>query len=525
LDIWGYILRMVAEEGSAKIGLFHSGYELVHPATVIDLIPPVEDEFGIFKFPPPPEDELDLIPDYYRASRHSRAWLKIRSISEQPINFFGEFSYAEPPLLPGYSPSQLAQFAGKKILDAAELRAMDTTIWQVRRSIPHDRRDRVLTARAEYLAPLLARPINCPGDWILHITDPHYALGRFRGEHVWRLETEPGYAPPTMVDAISSAIDRAGRTVGAILITGDLTFVGSEEEFEVARSGLFKLTNGLLGLGLEHLVIVPGNHDIVWTRGDAYEDDAAVNVAPESATENFRNFFRRMFGFEAAAHLSMARRFVFPGGRLIDVVAVNSSSLEQGESFLAGMGRVQEAGYTEATRKLAWQMGDGLSLRILALHHHLALTENLESASEYRKGFGIAVDAPRVQRMAARDGVHVAIHGHKHRAFVWRSGAYELPETTAARWELGQINIIGGGSAGSRSTDGSRNFFNLIRLVGCEVELEMYRCENGGDFELFTVWRAPLEPRSVRSRSHGRVPVEVTKGGLEIGPWYRTDLS
>jgi len=32
------------------------------------------------------------------------------------------------------------------------------------------------------------------------------------------------------------------------------------------------------------------------------------------------------------------------------------------------------------------------------------------------KGFGIALDAPRILRLAARIGVHLSLHGHKHRA-------------------------------------------------------------------------------------------------------------
>lgn len=144
------------------------------------------------------------------------------------------------------------------------------------------------------------------------------------------------------------------------------------------------------------------------------------------------------------------------------------------------------------------------------MHHHLALTEDLESPDEYRTGFGIAIDSPRVQRMAASDGVHIAVHGHKHRTFVWRADAYQLPEYSNESWELGAFNIVGGGSCGSRSTDGQRNFFNLIRVSGLRVDLEMYRSQQGGSFERFITWRADLivAPSSER---------------LMIGPWQRVE--
>jgi hypothetical protein len=510
LEVWEEMHRETSTGRRLQIGLFHSGSGQIHPAVVDRVIVPVGDELGQYQPLVPPEHEREGIPAYYRQSRHSRGWLRLVSIAEQPVEFFGRYSYLKPPPLPQYPMQQLGRIAGKRIIDADELRAMDTTIWEIRPSETGDSAERFLSASQSQEGPLSARPIACSGEWLLHLTDPHYATGRFRSEHQWRLEHEDVSAKPTMADAVHEAVTRSGRSVGAVLVTGDLTYIASEEEFDAARSGLFKLTNGLLGLEMEHLVVVPGNHDIAWTRNDDYDYGAAVEVAPAEATADYRSFFRILYGYSASPHLSMARRFVFPGGNLVDVVAVNSSSLEQGRSFLAGMGRVQEAAYREAASALSWPDRAGLGLRILALHHHLALTEDLESPDEYRTGFGIAIDAPRVQRLAANDGVHLAIHGHKHRAFVWRADAYHLPEYSNERWELGSFNIIGGGSCGSSSTDGHRNFFNMIRVAGSLLELEMYRSQPNGSFERFMTWRAPLTA----------VP---TSEGLSIGPWERVE--
>lgn len=510
LEVWDELKRLVSSGHRVPVGLFHSGSGLVHPAVVDQVITPEADELGQYRSLAPPDDEQDGIPNYYRQSRYSRGWLRLVSIADEPIEFFGRYSYQVPPPLPHHLARQLSRLSSKRIIDADELRAMDTTIWEIRRSTAGDGADRFLSATQAQDGPLSPLPIACSGQWLLHLTDPHYALGRFRSEHQWRLEHEDGGTKPTMVDAIYEAITRTGRTIGAVLVTGDLTYLASPEEFDAARGGLFKLTNGLLGLGMEHLVVVPGNHDIAWTRTDEYDYGAVVDVAPAAATANYRKFFRALYGFPASDHLSMARRFVFPGGNLVDIVAVNSSSLEQGRDFLAGMGRVQESAFREAAGVLSWSDRAGLGLRILALHHHLALTEDLESPDEYRTGFGIAIDAPRIQRLAAYDGVHLAVHGHKHRAFVWRTDAYHLPEYSNERWSLGSFNIIGGGSSGSRSTDGRRNFFNLIHMAGAVVELEMYRSQPNGSFERFMTWQAALT-------------VAADSPRLTIGPWQRVD--
>jgi hypothetical protein len=491
-DVWEALEAELTQGQPVVVGLFDTGHSTVHLATINQIVRPAIDDFGMAQPVTPPAEEIQLIPEYYRSSKHSRAWLRMTQISTDPVDFFGAYSYRVPPPLPQHTPAQLAKLANKRVTDADELRAMDTTIWEVRPAHAGDSTDRFIVASQVAEAPLSARAIECPGQWILHLTDPHYAVEPHREQHKWRLDSEGGPdAVPTLADAIAEAINREGRKIGGIIVTGDLTFNGAIEEFNAAAAGLRKLTDGLLGLGMEHLVVVPGNHDIRWTTANTYVDGADVNVASPEATANYRAFYEKLFRFEASAHLSMARRFLFPGGTLVDVVAVNSSSLEQGEHHLAGMGRVQEVGYREATNALGW-INRGASLRVLALHHHLALTDNLESADEYRSGFGIAIDAPRTQRMAAKDGVQLALHGHKHRAFVWRSGAYELPDNAATKWDLGSINIVGGGSAGSTSTDGDRNFFNLLRYSGGKVELEIYRSEHGGSFDRMSCWEAKV---------------------------------
>lgn len=489
-------LANVVKQRTVKVGLFHSGTGQVHLATVDRVIVPESDEYGNLVAVTPSADEMQCVPHYYRQSSHSRAWLRLVSINTEATRFFERYSFKEAPQLPGYLAGQLMKLANKVILDADELRAMETTIWRVRPSVEGDRSERILTVnpRTSYDSPHLARPVSCPGDWILHVTDPHFAVGRFRKEHRWKLEIETESAGSTMFEAISSTLQRDRRSVGAVLLTGDLTFIASGDEFDVARTAIFRFVTGDLALGMEHLVVVPGNHDIAWTKeeSETYEPGAPVTVAPADATRAYSDFYRRLYLYDPHEHLSMSRRFVFPGGNLVDVVGVNSSSLEQGKFFLAGMGRVQEAAYRKAASSLEWGSDEGLSLRILALHHHLALTEDLESAGDFERGFGIAVDAARTLRMAARDGVHIAVHGHKHRAFVWRTDVYELPESTHEFWDLGQINIVGGGSAGSTSVEGECNYFNLIKVCGPHVQLEMYRSKNSGEFSRFMSWNADI---------------------------------
>jgi hypothetical protein len=189
----------------------------------------------------------------------------------------------------------------------------------------------------------------------------------------------------------------------------------------------------------------------------------------------------------------MGRRFMLSSGIVLEVCAVNSSSLETGKNFLAGMGRVQEMAFTSVANELRWNDNHTLALRVLAMHHHIALVEDLEPAEGYYRGFGIAVDAPRIQRLAARKGVQLVLHGHKHRAFIWRSSVYELPEFTQLGHRLGNLSIVGGGSVGSRETDGHKTYFNIMSVAASGIDLAIYRSINAGSFNKMQVWRAGFE--------------------------------
>lgn len=291
-----------------------------------------------------------------------------------------------------------------------------------------------------------------------------------------------------MAEAIQQAV--GDRRIGLVLITGDFSFTGKPEEFSEAANSINRLL-GLFNLDKDRLLIIPGNHDIQWTKAENYDETAKVEQAPEAARRNYMDFCRQLYGHDPDASLVMGRRFVLPSGMVLEVCGVNSSSLETGKDFLAGMGKVDESSLDKIAKQFHWHQSSA-AFRILCIHHHLALTENLEPIKDYYRGYGIAIDAPKTLRTAASNHVQLVLHGHKHRPFVWASSVYELPEHTHQKWALGRVAMLGGGSAGSVETDGKRNYFNLLHLKGNEMQLEMFRSENTSPFELMRTWTASI---------------------------------
>src|SRR5262249_7065842 len=140
-----------------------------------------------------------------------------------------------------------------------------------------------------------------------------------------------------------------------------------------------------------------------------------------------------------------------------------------------------------------WKETEGsLSFRILVVHHHLTATEDVENPAEYEKGFGMAIDAKRILRDAARHGTHLVLHGHRHRVFIWREGVYQLPERTQQKWRLGYFSLLGGGSVGSSEVEADQNYFNLVTIDSRELQAKIFRSDKQRAFQPMRSWRAAL---------------------------------
>jgi predicted phosphodiesterase len=499
-DIWDALAKDIARYKKVPVGLFDSNTGNVHRAIVVDVIKPAkgtEDRKSV------PDGQSKYVPLYYREGSPSRAWLKIVKIQQTEVDFFGKYSFTEAPKLRNYDGQTVEKFKNKRIMNPDELTGMESTIWRIRPAKDTDTSEEILLTVKGLTKAVSGEVVQCKGDTILHLTDLHFAAGKHRRTHVWRFEGEKDTADHTMVQAITSVLKV--REIGLVIISGDFTFIGTQVEFNEAAAAISHLLK-ILDLTPDNLIIVPGNHDIQWVVNAEYKPEAVVERAPPEATLNYRNFYRDILRHEPDPHLSMGRRFLLPCGMTVEVCAVNSSSLALGKNFLAAMGRIDEAGLGEVANELGWGQEETVALRLLVIHHHLAVTEDLEPAEKYEQGYGLAVDAVRVQRLAARKRVHLALHGHKHRCFIWRSTVYELPERTQQEHRLGELSIVGGGSAGSRETEALSNYFNLLKIKPGILLLEMYRSQNTNIFIPFQTWQADLV-------------LSPESGGLKLGDW------
>jgi hypothetical protein len=145
--------------------------------------------------------------------------MKFIAIERDPIAFFGQYSFTEAPPLPNYFDVVLMRFRDKVVKTADELRNMHTTIWRVRAKRPNDRDEVVLLTIGLLSAPVSSDPRGLRAPTVLHITDPHFAIGSHRGKHVWELESSTSHrARRTLIEAITEALH--GTSIGLVIITG-----------------------------------------------------------------------------------------------------------------------------------------------------------------------------------------------------------------------------------------------------------------------------------------------------------------
>ena len=247
---------------------------------------------------------------------------------------------------------------------------------------------------------------------IVHISDPHLASGypfhfsylgnkrivgylnlvlKRRRQHKRRLAF-------AMRDAVQALFP------DHLLVTGDFTNIGLDEEFDVAR----KWIEGF-GLPSDQVTVLPGNHDAyigsVWT--------GAV----------FVHAFRPYLPPDA---LEKWPWDVFPLVRRVGRVTIfGLSSSVPCPPFLA-WGRVGSGQIQRLSQALEAEKG---SFRILALHHPLH-----PKAARWDNAL---LDAPALRAVLAKTGVELVVTGHLHRPF----------DVSMAGPDGAQIPVLGVGSA------------------------------------------------------------------------------
>lgn len=179
--------------------------------------------------------------------------------------------------------------------------------------------------------------------------------------------------------------DLADRQIDAVLISGDLTMVANEAEFESARQFVARIA----GLpSSPRVMVLPGNHDV---------EDAAKRETKAKLDRFYESFKEYMPRHGTPAKLRVGD---------VTLLGVNSTTVGRG---VGTNGRV-DADELEFLRKELRAVSRGA--KVVGLHHHLR-----------KKGREPRIlpleNAEELLAVAREGGAHLIAHGHKHQQYGW----------------------------------------------------------------------------------------------------------
>ena len=220
---------------------------------------------------------------------------------------------------------------------------------------------------------------------LIHITDPHLTeppdwrtlFGRshygkrFLGYASWARNRRHLMRGEWLAELLEEV---QARAPDQILLTGDLTQIGTVEEIRAARSWLESLGSP------RDVSFVPGNHD-------TYAADSWANLS-----EEWRDF------------LPDAGSNGFPTVRQLDGVSVYGLTSAVPTRPISACGLIGDDQLERLATALAAETG---SLKVLALHH-----PPLPGMIKFRKRLR---DADRLEAVLERTPVDLMIYGHRHR--------------------------------------------------------------------------------------------------------------
>ncbi len=451
-----------SEESSTTVLLVDSGQRKLFRATLAEVSYSLDESEA-------PENGAKT-PGYYQDSQqqgHFASWFKIDSeISEIDSGEIQDYVYRQLPHDDVVVASE-RQLLGRRIPNLRHLLSFGNVTYWVATPAPDGSYDAspVFAVLPSAVDPHY--PMRTENSLVLHLTDLH--LG---SHHAWAVRPTD-LTETSLPAAIASSLGEKRPSI--VLVTGDLTWSGSETEFEDATECLDDIRSRL-GLKKTDFIIIPGNHDAGWIRKDeAASWDGQYRLENAGGLANYRRFFSRWYQTDPDDHLSIGRRAFMVGGDSVDFLGFNSAALQQVEGVFAGVGHVPRAVFQNSAANMGWDQKERAThVRVMMLHHHLLPVTGEEALDKSGTGFGITSNAAELLRLAADNGVDLVVHGHQHQPF---AGTWSEVPMSGTAGSSRAVNVLGGGSCGVVDPDLGpirQRTFNLLEFKRGAIHAHLY---------------------------------------------------
>lgn len=441
-----------AKSKSIDVYLMDSGQAKLYKASCRDICLSADAEMD--------SPEPQKTPEYYR-NRKYPAWFKFSSIDECDPNELQKHTYVEVDNLFVENSTNYQKFHEKKIHDINELIQQNRTVWFVRDYKETDRDYEIVLLNANILEPkdFSTQYFETGGTSMLWLSDLHF------GSSVFPINQQDDANAVTLTAHIKSAWPDASNMSG-LIITGDITSIGQNEGFCIAKEFIADLNRNLTRpLSSENIIFCPGNHDFV-RKEELIESRKPENISenPENF-EGFRDFYHSIHNLNPNKYLVCGKKILMSSGRVIEFVALNSLILQQYKDF-EGHGFLSQEQLDFAADEMGWKEdSDSTSIRIVMMHHHYLPTCLAESVDATRAS-SVVYDAERLIQWLQKHNIRMLLHGHKHQSFTARI-CRNLDSENAK-----DIYVIGMGSTGAKNCE---NKFATIHFNIEDITINLYR--------------------------------------------------
>lgn len=430
-DVFAHFADEIAAHGEVEWLLVDSGNDEVYRAHVTEIhYSPSSASEG--------SPDVHRTPAYYSRQEY-RAWFRITGIEDATEEDLTANSYEEPaPSTFDDDPHRLA-FNGKRVFSIKELLSRHRTIYFLRKARTGDPSHLASLAPSEPVSAFMARALERPSHYVVQVSDPH-----FGERHAFARTSDEVHRNLALQITDDLEALYPGIPPAAVILSGDFTWQGKPDEFDWAREFVSDLRS-VLGLEPFQFLPCPGNHDIQWAAETiGYDPSAMVTAAPQSAQANYLQFAKQAVGLELApGKLAIGRHLLLSNGVALDILALNSSQLEQKD--FAGYGFISSTQLKEAVAAMNWKPDNkGARYRVIVLHHHVVPVVSVETISRIDARYSLTLDAGELLYRALELNVDLVVHGHMHQPFAaiyGRVGAGQLPSSR-------RVAIQAAGSAG-----------------------------------------------------------------------------
>lgn len=399
-------LELKNNEIKRYVYLFDSAQKTFYKAVLKDYKAEVDDEI--------PTPDASHTPSYYEDNFHP-VWFKFNDIEEiDSSEIVGKKSYESMDDL-FIEESHYEIYDHKIVASAEELAEQNRTIWRIRDRLDTDKTNEI---RLRGMTELQPRHFDksykvSSKDSLLWLSDPHFTKAGFHG---YPLEdTHP--TEKTLAQTIQSAyFEKSSDNIASLLISGDLTWKGDKEEFELAADFIDHL-NSLNNLDKSWLSICPGNHDLSFYEGADKTNSEIIDRNYQESRAAYSDFYAKYFDVKPNESMSSGRRLLLNGSIPVEIVLLNSVTLQQTKGTFQGHGYIGEDQLEAVEREMGFSDDKPRNVtRICVMHHHL-MPVSLTQEAYHDAKYSTVLDAERLSRWLTKHKFDFLLHGHMHQNF------------------------------------------------------------------------------------------------------------